>query len=143
MREVVVRGGDSVVRLTNATAVEPRDTYSGGTFVAELQAPGLHATRQVFVFDGEGLTCFLTEVAEAWRGWQGPKEWASPDHDLTVAVECDRQGHNTFSFTLRDGPISTWSAHTAVVIAAGEDTAAFAADVSHLLADLRGGTTAK
>lgn len=125
--------GDEVVTLGPAVVQNHEDPYAGGSVVVELQGAGLAATRTVFVFASSGLSSFLAELAESWRGWSGVKVWESPDHDLTIEATFISGGHDRLRFTARNGPMPTWEAWIEVEVEAGEEITRISRDVAELL----------
>lgn len=119
--------------MRDARVNDGDDPYAGASFVVELHADGLDATRCVFVFGWDGLDGFLNELASSWRGWEGTKTWTSPEGDLHLDADVDHLGHTTLKFTARDGPLPTWRATVQTVVAAGEDMKSLAAAVGELL----------
>jgi hypothetical protein len=124
--------GDKVVTFGRAVVADPADAYAGGSFEVRLGASGLTASRTVFVYSWSGLAPFFTELADAWRGWTGVKEWESPEHDLRIEATFESSGHDCLRFTASDGPTPTWRAWVEVDVEAGEDMARIAREVESL-----------
>ncbi|MEY2474221.1 MAG: hypothetical protein QOK28_3550 [Actinomycetota bacterium] len=108
------------------------DSAGAGTVLAELVSDsGLSAATDVYSFGGLGLGRFLGELADAWRGWGGPREWHSPEHHLTISAS---QGV-VMTVTLRDSPNFTWKATADVEVDGGEELVRLAREVSALLGE--------
>ncbi len=71
--------GDDVVAISDARRPSGDDPYSGGTFQVALRGIGLSVSRTVFIYGSSGLGAYFAELADAWRGWDGVKEWHSPE----------------------------------------------------------------
>ncbi len=64
-------------------------------FTATITAEGLKATGQIYAYGAATLTGFFEELATAWRGWEGAKEWESVEGDLEFAATHDGLGNVT------------------------------------------------
>ncbi|MGW4814927.1 DUF6228 family protein [Kitasatospora cineracea] len=101
-------------------------------FAVELRAPGLAARLPQVVDLGPdgGLPGFLAALAADFRGWEGEREWRTPDRDLTLRAVFHSGGHTALSWELRpwrtaDG---TWRAEVTTWLETGEQLAALAAE---------------
>jgi len=84
----------------------------------------------MFGFDWDALVAFFEDLANSWRGWDGLKEWASVEHDLSISAESDDLGHCILQFVVRDGPTHTWETSLGqFAIDGGEDLVKFASAV--------------
>jgi hypothetical protein len=73
-------------------------------------------------------------LADAWKGWDGPKEWEAIEHDLHIEARHDGWGHVALRFTLRESyRPGAWTATAQVVLEAGEELTHFAKDVDAFL----------
>jgi len=109
------------------------DAYSAGGFVVEADTEGLTVTRSVFMLEmgWDALISFFDDLAASWRGWEGEKVWASIEHDLRLTAVEDDLGHVRLSFTIRNGPIPSWTVQVLdVIVDAGEELSALARAVS-------------
>jgi hypothetical protein len=72
--------------ITFHRAVRP-----SGDEVLDLQVaatgPGLDARAWVRTLDGDGLTAFLDELVEGFRGWPGRRAWRSWEGHLAIDAE--------------------------------------------------------
>jgi hypothetical protein len=130
---VIFGHGERTMTLIRGTPLEPADPYSGGDFGVELRAPGLSATRQVFVFGWSHVGGFFSDLAQSWRGWAGAKSWTSPEHDLSMRATHESGGRVVIEILLRDGPVHSWSVSMAVEVEPGEEMARLARDVVALI----------
>lgn len=118
-----------------SNGIEP---YVGESFTVTIEDEGLRAARGVFVFshDWAALTSFFADLAESWRGWDGTKEWRSIEGDLEIEARSDPGRHCLLSFTVRNGPVYTWTARVNdISIDAGEDLASLAEAVRNWAAE--------
>lgn len=130
---VTVGHGERTVTLIRGTPPESDGSYDGGHFGVEVRATGLCATRPVFVYGWSDVAGFFSDLAENWRGWVGPKTWTSPEYDLTMTATHKSSSHVTIEFVVRDGPVHTWSATTAVDVEPGEEMTHLAKQVAELI----------
>jgi hypothetical protein len=61
---------DAVVRLS----YHPVD-QDFGALAIEIRAGGLAYDENVLTVRGDGLSAFLTSLADDWRGWDGTRTW--------------------------------------------------------------------
>ena len=106
------------------------------TLTVRVEGPGLSAERQVYEpeeFGGYGaLAVFFDEMATAWRGWEGPREWYSLEGELAVTAVHD--GHVRMATHLATGwGERGWTLKADVVIDPGEDLTNAAAEVHALI----------
>lgn len=52
--------------------------------------------------DGDGLSRFFRGLAQAWRGWEGTKEWRPIENDLLLSARHDGIGHIALSIQLSE-----------------------------------------
>jgi len=120
------------------TFCEPR--YVDGD-VASIRATidigDLHASCRVSVYDSRELVAWLRALGEEWRGWDGPRSWASALDDLQLTAHHDRIGHVFLQATFdgylphrRDRP--GWSLSGAVLVEPGQ-LPVIATTLGHLL----------
>lgn len=133
MEAVTIGHGERTVTFRNAVAPPSDDPYDGGTFDVEMRGTGLTAMRTVFTFGFSDLPGFLAELADAWRGWTGVKEWNSPERDLTIAATYQSGGHVELHFTLRDGVLPTWTSSLDVDVEAGAEMTSIAGSIRDLV----------
>lgn len=133
MDSVTLGHGERTFTLRRGTPPDPGDPYNGGTFAADLRAPGLRATRLVFHFGWSDVAGFFSELAENWRGWPGPKAWTSPEGDLAMTATHESGNHVAIEIVLRDGPAHTWSVATTVDVEPGEEMSRLAKQVAETI----------
>lgn len=130
---VLVAGGGSSARFHSRTAPRNSYPYEGSDFVVEIEAPGVSVKRSVFVygFSWAELTDYFKDLSESWRGWEGTKEWSSPEYDLTIQAKSGPLGHCFLTFLLREGPDPSWkAAFGEFVVPLGEDMSTLAKRVA-------------
>jgi len=99
-------------------------------FTVTIRAEGLTASRDVYAFEGEErLLALFDEMAAEWRGWEGTKEWASLEGELTVAVTHDRVGTVTLRAALWHYEQLEWRAAIELTVDAGEQLTEAAAAI--------------
>lgn len=133
MEVVVVTDGSRSAAFHSAQRSENIDPHVGESYKITLKDEGLVAERGVFVFshDWAALAVFFNDLAESWRGWPGTKSWASVERDLTIEARCDPGRHCFLSFTVRDGPVHSWTVGMDdISVDAGEDLTALAKSIS-------------
>jgi hypothetical protein len=74
------------------------------------------------------LAAYFAGLAENWRGWHGPKQWASAEEDLCLTATHDGAGHITLAATLKrqsDSGRPEWEVRADILleVAALEDVA--------------------
>ncbi len=130
--DVTIGHGSRTAVFRSASRSTSDDPYSGSSFVVELHADGLNIERVVFMyrFSWDTLADFFDGLAASWRGWEGERQWESPEYDLTIRATSDALGHNVLEIVVRDGPEYTWKTRIGgFVISAGEDMAAVAREM--------------
>jgi hypothetical protein len=67
------------------------------------------------------LARFFRDLASNCKGWAGKKEWASLEHELSLAATIDLTGHISLSVRLRTcaSPFD-WSLSAVLLIEAGQ-----------------------
>lgn len=133
MERVVITDGSRTATLSAAHRFGGSDLYAGESFTISIEDDGLQVERLVFVFSHGwiALAAFFQDLADSWRGWDGTKTWESIEHDLTIKARSDAGRHCLLSFTVRNGPVRTWTAQIGdISIDAGEDLASLASAVS-------------
>lgn len=130
--EVKVGHGLPTAVFRSASRPASGDPYAGSSFVIELRADGLNVERLVFMytFSWGTLAAFFDGLAASWRGWDGERQWESPECDLAISAISDALGHNMLQIVVRDGPDGSWRTQVeGFVLAAGEETARAATSV--------------
>lgn len=92
-------------------------------FDAALVVPGIDARTQVHLAAGPleaSLADFFAELAAAWRGWAGQREWASYEGGLTVSCAHDGLGHVNIDVRLAEANRRAWIVEAAVPLDAGQ-----------------------
>ena len=106
------------------------------TLTASVEGPGVSAERQVYEPEECGgyaaLAAYFDEMALAWRGWKGPREWHSLEGELTLTAVHD--GHVRMATRLASGfGEREWTLAADIVIDPGEDLANVATEVRALI----------
>jgi hypothetical protein len=77
----------------------------------------------------------VTDLADAYRGWDGVRTWESLEHDLRMEATHDGRGHVSLRFVIR-GPQAyepdAWEASVVVTLDAGEDMRRLTAELKYL-----------
>lgn len=101
-----------------------------------LQFDGLTATASVYGYQFQDLADYFAELENAWRGWDGTREWRSLEGDMTIAARHDR--HVLLSVELvRSGlhGADAWRVGAHLTIDPGEQLSQIARDVAILVRD--------
>jgi hypothetical protein len=61
-----------------------RDELSA--FTASICTEAMRASTEVYVYGGRSPLELFEGMAHEWRGWQGSKEWASLEGELTLSA---------------------------------------------------------
>jgi hypothetical protein len=106
------------------------------TLTAVVEGPGLSAERQVYEPEECGgyaaLGAYFDEMALAWRGWDGPREWYSLEGELTLTAVHD--GHVRMATHLASGYAEReWTLDADIVLDPGEELAGVAVAVRALI----------
>ncbi|MDQ0753861.1 hypothetical protein QF034_008092 [Streptomyces africanus] len=56
-------------------------------FIVTAHSEAVRIEVSVRTWSGDGLDVFLAELAEEFRGWNGPRTWRSLERDLTLSAE--------------------------------------------------------
>ncbi len=69
----------------------------------------------------QGMPAFFRELADAWRGWNGEKNWRTAAADFLLVATCDSRGHINIKAIVRpDSATDSWRASTSVSVEAGQ-----------------------
>lgn len=95
-----------------------RDDESIWEYRATLRLPDATATKRLYEH-GTALRAFFHELAEAWRGFEGVKTYASLEGEFTIDARHD--GHGTIQCRVTVGSPSPpeWSLDSVVEFGAG------------------------
>ncbi|OKJ03302.1 DUF6228 family protein [Kitasatospora sp. CB01950] len=134
---VAVRCADSAgvgVRLVDRAGPEA----GAVRFAVEVSASGLAARLDGvvgWVGATDGLAGFLAGLADDFRGWEGERDWRTPDRDLTVRAVFRSGGHVGLTWVLRPWRTAQrgWEASVTTWLEGGEQLAALAADVGEFV----------
>jgi hypothetical protein len=119
---------------------EPTRGESGDLWwiTATIDTEGLHASTRVeahYANAFDELAAFLDDLADNWRGWEGPKSYDSLEHDLGLVARHDGVGHVVLTVTLRGPhPPYTWTVNVEIVTDPGEQMLQAAAEARVVLA---------
>lgn len=83
------------------------------------------------------LACFLREVAEAWQGFVGVKEYESTEHELHMACRHDGTGRVECLVTLRRTWSPEWTFEAEIDFGAGAHLERIANDATELVPRIR------
>jgi len=83
----------------------------------------IHVAARVSSFEPRpsSMPGFFRDLAVHWQGWQGKKEWASLEGELTFTATSDSTGHTSLAVKLRPNlyPCS-WTLLVTLVLEAGQ-----------------------
>jgi len=97
------------------------DPNSHCEYIAKLEAAPLSA--EVEIFDGLTVEAvnFFDSLNEAWRGWQGSRDYLSLERHLRRAATNDSLGHVTVQVTLTNTTgVVRWKAEHPIVVEVGQ-----------------------
>ena len=103
------------------------------TFEATLTFPGGSATTTVHEF-GTSLPHFFRELADAWRGFDDVKSFASLEGELTIDAHHDGRGTVYCEVCLRQPRPPEWAVCVVLDFGAGAHLEGLAGEVEQLLA---------
>lgn len=103
-----------------------------------LRASGLDASLNRITltpYDNPRIEAFFAQLAEDYTGWSGTRTWHN--NHLVIDADFGTYGHVALTWTLRSSPFTEdrWSAGITIVVEAGEQMAALAADIDCFLND--------
>lgn len=84
------------------------------------------------------LVDFVQAMADDWRGWDGQREWNSPEYHLRVRAESDDLGHCSMVISVRNGAWHDWETSLSLSVALGSDMESLSADLESWITDLFG-----
>ena len=105
-------------------------------YTVRLSGNGLAAQTLVLSLDsaGHGLPAFIEELAEDFRGWDGPRTWENADHDLGVEATWTTRGYVTLRWWVTPSIYDKWTASVVVEVEAGAEMSALARDLAAFFA---------
>lgn len=92
-------------------------------FTALLGASDHTAMRRVWAYtDSSGVASLFRDAASNWRGWCGPKNWASIEGELQLTLTADVRGHITLEVVLSHdiGNVDPWMLRANIGLEAGQ-----------------------
>jgi hypothetical protein len=82
-----------------------------------------NATKRIYLHPkGPELVRLFDDMAAAWRGWQGKKEFTSVGGDLRIEATADRMGHIQLRTTVSNDvppPDDQWQVSVSIWLEAG------------------------
>jgi hypothetical protein len=88
-------------------------------FLATLRSRGVRGTARVGTFMSQGLAELFAHFANNWKGWEGSKDWASLEGELSISARADSLGHIFMNVRLRDGAPAKWTLQAELILEAG------------------------
>ena len=70
--------------------------------------------------EGPGISGFLADLAENWRGWTGSKSWGDLEGLIRIEATHDGRGHVSLDFDLRSSLYDGWRVEATVPVEAGQ-----------------------
>ena len=124
------RGVVDAYKITGVPPAYVEFTRVPNACVVRLVLDGLDATTKFWQDDdyplgsgpyggGTGLADFLSDLAENWRGWPGPKAWTDFENALSIEATHDGLGHVMLTFAMRRSPSDGWQLRGALPVEAG------------------------
>jgi hypothetical protein len=127
-QEAVINSSQGTRSLELSAPVRSREELQ--QFTVTIRAEGLTASRGVYAFEGEeSLLALFDEMVAEWRGWEGTKDWASLEGEVTLAATHNRVGTVTLRATLWHYEQLEWRAAIELTIDAGEQLTEAAAAI--------------
>lgn len=88
--------------------------------IAEFEAPDVSVATDVYLLGGcDGLDNFWCDLAKAWRGWKGMREWESLEGDLGLSATSDSLGHISLEVRIQEGSPFRWKVSAMLELDAG------------------------
>jgi len=105
-------------------------------YAVRLHGNGLAAHAFVLSLDtaGSGLPAFLGQLAGDLGGWEGPRTWENPDHDLGVEATWSSGGHVNLRWWVTPSVYDKWSASVVTEVEAGAEMQTLASALSAFFA---------
>jgi hypothetical protein len=125
MLEEVQLDGDGG-RVLTLRRVQDRDADGIWSYSAELRLPEGQMTTNIWDM-GTGLGPFIREIANAWRGFEGVREYGSLEGQLWLACTHDGLGTIRCEVTLRNP--TEWALTATLALGAGAHVERLAGDV--------------
>ncbi|HSE22382.1 MAG TPA: DUF6228 family protein [Pyrinomonadaceae bacterium] len=76
---------------------------------------------RIYLFEPYDLVAFFEELASAWKGWIGKKEWSSVQGDFSLSCTSDNLGHVAMRVNLKSGLYEDdWSVQAIIHIDSGQ-----------------------
>jgi hypothetical protein len=110
-----------------------RDADGIWSYSAELSLPEGRVTTNVWDM-GPGLGSFMREIADAWRGFDGVREYGSLEGQLGLACTHDGLGMIRCEVTVARLEPLEWSFSAALTFGAGAHVERFASDLEAFVA---------
>ena len=130
MDEVVLDGENG--RTLTLRRLSSRDDEGIWKYEATLSIPAASATSEVYDL-GDRLGPFFRELADAWNGFDGVKEYSSLEGQLHLACTHDGVGTVSCVVTLRQPWPPDWRLQAVVEFGAGAHLDRLASDVESLI----------
>ena len=126
----------------SVTIVSARDatrlTFSGVAgeiFTAAVQGDSFTGRLKVSTYHYGPPSPLFAEMADAWRGWEGTKEWTALEGELCLKASHDRLGHINLEVRMRSGHPADWQLETSLELQAGQ-LEALSRDVGKLFSNV-------
>lgn len=116
-------------RNLRLTRTQARDSAHGSSFGARLSIPEGAVETDVYEHR-ELLAEYFADLAANWRGWEGAKEYASLEGQLSLAATHDGLGTVTMKVELRQPWPPDWSFVAELAFGSGAHLQRIANDVA-------------
>lgn len=134
--EIVLDGEDG--RSLTLRRTEKADDESFWGYEATLRFPGGESTTQVQEH-GMHLAPFIRSLADAWKGFEGTREYASLEGQLELICQHDGMGTVSCTVTLRQPWPPEWSVEAVLRFGAGAHLERIASDIEAFVGAARSG----
>lgn len=132
--EIKSAEGPSTIALVDR---EPFDTSQTiDYFTVQLTDTNLSASARLYAYMCGGLPELFAHVAENWREFSGPLDWASLEDTFKLKITHDGLGHFRIVAQLRSGPYDRDWLVQASVMAETSQLSRIAADIAAFLGTL-------
>ena len=94
---------------------------NGDYFDVELIGDAVTAKKQIWGYTyTEFLGGLFESIARDWKGWDGERDWASIEGDLTISASSDKLGHIRLDVAVRNNDFENdWKLDAPIYLDAG------------------------
>jgi hypothetical protein len=94
---------------------------SGDYFDVELAGDAVSAKKRVWGYtDTDFLAGLFESIARDWKGWDGERQWAAIEGDLSISASSDKLGHIRLAVVIRNNDLEDdWQLDVPIFLDAG------------------------